>query len=234
VRDELSRQKQLTADVAHDLRTPVAGVRTLLDVCLQRQRESPEYVAAIEKARAALRQLSRLLDDVLTLSRLEAGVDQPVLADTPLEEVFAAALATVQPLAATRDVTLQSEPARGMILLTDRVRLTKILTNLLGNAVEHSPPGKPVVLSCRTQNETLELTVTDQGAGVPPAMRQRIFDRFVRGDDARTREDGHHGLGLPIAAGLARSLGGEVTLDEVRELGSRFVVTVPLRQVGSA
>ena len=229
VRGELARQRQLTADVAHDLRTPVAGVRTLLDVCLQRERAAPEYVTAIERARGALRQLSQLLDDVLTLSRLEAGADQPVWTRVPLEEVLSGAVATVQPLAAARGVTIETEACPSLEFRTDRGKVVKILSNLLSNAVEHSPPGRAVCLASRLEDGSLELAVTDQGPGIPPELRQRIFDRFVRGDEARSRADGHQGLGLPIAAGLARTLGGEVRLDERTHSGSRFVVTLPLK-----
>lgn len=228
VRGELGRQRQLTADVAHDLRTPVAGVRTLLDVCLQRERSREEYVAAMDKARAALRQLSQLLDDALTLSRLDADVDRPVLASVSLEKIFDVAIATVQPIAAARQVSIETEACPRTELCTDRGKLTKILSNLLGNAIEHSPAAHSVQIAARIDDGMLELSVADRGPGVPAEMRVRIFDRFVRADDARTSGDGHHGLGLPIAAGLARLLDGEITLDERHEPGSRFVVRLPL------
>lgn len=229
VRAELTRQRQLTADVAHDLRTPVAGVRTLLDVCVQRERTCPEYVTAIEQARAALRQLTQLLDDVLTLSRLDAGVDWPVRAQVSLEDVLSAAVATVQPLAAARDVSIQTAPSPRTDLLTDRGKLAKILSNLLSNAVEHSPSGQVVHLTAQVADGSLELAVIDHGPGIPPDIRGRIFDRFVRGDAARSSGDGHHGLGLPIVAELARVLGGAVTLDQRYESGSRFIVRLPLQ-----
>jgi len=229
VRGELDRQRQLTADVAHDLRTPVAGVRTLLEVCLQQERGAPEYVAAMEQAGEALRQLSRLLDDVLTLSRLDAGADEPVWEQVSLEEVLGAAATTVQPLATARGVTFQITPAPQAELRTDRGKLVKILSNLLCNAVEHSPAGEAVQLSVRPDVDTggLEIAVADHGCGVPAELRGRIFDRFVRGDAARAGGDGHHGLGLPIAAGLARLLGGQLMLDERHKPGTRFVVRLP-------
>lgn len=232
VRAELTRQRQLTADVAHDLRTPVAGVRTLLDVCAQRERTPGEYAAAIDQARAALRQLSRLLDDVLALARLDAGADQAASSDVSPEEVVHAAVATVQPLAAAREVTISVAPLPQVEWRSDRARLVKIVTNLLSNAVEHSPPGESVRIAVSAQVGALELVVEDRGPGVPPELRRRIFDRFVRGDAARAGgggADGHHGLGLPIAAGLARLLGGELTLDERHQPGSRFVVRLPLQ-----
>ncbi|HEV3025044.1 MAG TPA: HAMP domain-containing sensor histidine kinase [Pirellulales bacterium] len=228
VREELERQRQLTADVAHDLRSPVAGVRTLLDVCLGRERSTSECVRAMEKARAALRQLSRLLDDVLTLSRLDANVDEPLMARVSLDEVLGAAVAAVRPLAAARQVSIETDAPAQRELWTDRGMLTKIVSNLLGNAVEHSPAGETVRLGAAIDRRVLELSVADRGPGVAVELRERIFDRFVRADGARAGGDGHHGLGLPIAAGLARLLNGEVVLDGRYAPGSQFVVRVPL------
>ncbi len=228
VREELDRRRRLTTDIAHDLRTPVAGVRALLDVCIQRPRTSAEYEEAIEQSRAALRELSRLLDDVLTLSRLEAGVDRPGFQRVQLDEVVIAAAATVQPLATSRNVRLAASGTDGMELRTDPPRLVKILSNLFSNAIEHSPSGSTIGLSVERNRASLFIAVTDAGPGVPPHLRDRIFDRFVRGDDARTRADGHCGLGLPIAEGLARLLGGTIRLDEAYTPGSRFVVRLPL------
>jgi len=242
VRDELENRRRLTTDVAHDLRTPVAGVRALLDVCLQRPRSASEYVEAIQQSRAALRELSRLLDDVLTLSRLEAGVDQPTLTVSRLREILSAAAATVQPLASARGIRLSTAPAPELELRTDGPRLIKILSNLLSNAVEHSPAGEEVRLATTRNGTGLEISVTDRGAGIPAEMRDRIFDRFVRADAARSGaggsgasgpataekgSEGHHGLGLPIAARLARMLGGEVSLDTQYSPGSRFVFKLP-------
>lgn len=228
VRGELERQRQLTADVAHDLRTPVAGVRTLMDVCLQRDRSSEEYRAALEKSRGALRQLSLLLDDVLTLSRLEAGVDRPAPASVAMQEVVASATEAVEPLAAARNVHVRIDGDRAAVLPIDRAMLTKLLTNLLANAIEHSPTGGLVDVSVATENGTLQVAVADEGPGIPADLRDRIFERFVRGDAARTNADGHHGLGLPIAAGLARALGGDVSLDRDHVDGARFIIRLPL------
>jgi signal transduction histidine kinase len=228
VRGELTRQRELTADVAHDLRTPVAGVRALLDVCLQRERSSPEYVAAMEKARGALRELSRLLDDVLALARLDARADEPVWTRVSVDDPVAAAIATVQPLAAARGVEIEFSRSAPAELRTDHGKLVKILSNLLSNAVEHSPRGETVRLAVHADNGSLEIAVADRGPGVPERIRPRVFDRFARGDTARGT-DGHHGLGLPIAAGLARLLHGEITLDVAYQRGARFVVRLPSR-----
>lgn len=234
IRTELVRQRQLTADVAHDLRTPIAGVRTLLDVCVQRGRTADEYIQTVDKARAALRQLSHLLDNVLTLSRLDAGVDQPIFSCVSLDEVLVAAIATVQPLATARGVRIESARTPAIEFPSDRDRLLKILGNLLSNAVEHSPAGSPVRIIPRIEQNAVVLAVEDLGPGVPVALRDRIFERFVRGDTARSTASGHHGLGLPIAAQLAKSLGGSVTIDVTYDRGGRFIVRLPTDVTASA
>lgn len=226
IRLELERQRQLTADVAHDLRTPLAGVRTLLDVCVQRPRENLEYVATIQKAQAALRQLSELVENVLALARLDAAIDQPAWEMVSVPEVVAAAIAMVHSLAIARGVTLRTNYAGTDVARSDRNMLAKILSNLLTNAVEHSPASRSVLVDVEAAADSLRITVEDHGPGIPPALRDRVFERFARGDAARPG-DGHHGLGLPIARGLARLLGGDVQLDDTYTGGSRFVVTLP-------
>lgn len=227
IREELHRQRCLTADIAHDLRTPVAGMRTLLDVSLQRERSAIEYAAAMEQCRGALRQLTALLDDVMALSRLDAGVDEVRLQRVPLEAIVEDAVATVQPMAAARGVALRCEDCRGVELESDRAKVTKILANLLSNAIEHGQDGKLVEVGFAWTPDRLECSIADRGRGIEPPLRARIFDRFVRGDAARSGEYGHHGLGLPIAAGLARLLGGDIRLDETHNPGARFVVSLP-------
>ncbi len=227
IREELHRQRCLTADIAHDLRTPVAGMRTLLDVSLQRERSAIEYAAAMEQCRGALRQLTALLDDVMALSRLDAGVDEVRLQRVPLKAIVEDAVATVQPMAAARGVALRCEDCRGVELESDRAKVTQILANLLSNAIEHGQDGKLVELGFALTPDRLECSIADRGRGIEAPLRARIFDRFVRGDAARSGENEHHGLGLPIAVGLARLLGGDIRLDEAHSPGARFVVSLP-------
>lgn len=230
IQEELARQRQLTADVAHDLRTPVAGVRTLLDVCLQKPRSPAEYAETLETARAALRRLTALLEDVLVLARLEAGVEAPRLGPVPLSEAFRAAVETVQPLAQAREVTLRTEIPHDLTFAADSAMLNKIVVNLLANAVEHTPARSTVTLSGSQNNGTVEIQVRDEGPGIPAHVSEEIFNRFVRLDAARST-NGHHGLGLPIARGLARKLGGDVRLLTQTGPGSCFAIFLPAGSV---
>lgn len=221
---ELERQRQLTADVAHDLRTPVAGVRTLLDVCVQRDRNAAEYVETINTARGALRQLSQLLDNVLTLARLDAGAEEPQLVRVRIADVIRDATEMVRPAAVARGVRIEYNADSDVHVRSDPGKLVKILTNLLSNAVHHSPAEGSVCIQAAIEPNHLVITVRDSGPGVPPALRESIFDRFVRGDAARTHDENHHGLGLPIARGLARLVGGDVELAIREGPGAEFRV----------
>lgn len=158
-----------------------------------------------------------------SLVRLEAGADHLQWQTAAIHEIAGAALAAVQPLAEVRGVTLEPRISPALMLRTDSAKLTKILSNMLANAVEHSAPGESVVINAALDATSLQIAVEDRGPGVPPELRGRIFERFVRGDVSRTA-DGHHGLGLPIARGLARLLGGDLYLDSDLAPGSRFVL----------
>jgi len=226
---ELERQRQLTADVAHDLRTPVAGVRTLLDVCVQRDRNVAEYVETINTARGALRQLSQLLDNVLTLARLDAGAEETQLVCVRVADVIRDATEMIRPAAVARGVHIESRTDSDIYALSDQRKLVKILTNLLSNAVNHSPAGGSVCIQTTIEPNHLVMSVRDSGPGVPLALRESIFDRFVRGDAARSHDEKHHGLGLPIARGLARLLGGDVELAMREGPGAEFRVRLPTR-----
>ena len=226
---ELERQRQLTADVAHDLRTPVAGVRTLLDVCIQRDRNVAEYVETINTARRALRQLSQLLDNVLTLARLDAGAEETQWVRVRIADVIRDATELVRPAAVARGVHIESRIDSDVHAWSDPRKLVKILTNLLSNAVNHSPAGGSVCIQTTIEPNHLVMSVRDSGPGVPPALRESIFDRFVRGDAARLQDEKHHGLGLPIARGLARLMHGEVELAMGEGPGAEFRVRLPTR-----
>ena len=226
---ELERQRQLTADVAHDLRTPVAGVRTLLDVCVQRDRNVTEYVETINTARGALRQLSQLLDNVLTLARLDAGAEESQWVRVRIADVIRDATELVRPAAVARGVHIESHDDSDVHVWTDPRKLVKILTNLLSNAVNHSPTGGVVCIQTTIEPNHLVISVRNSGPGVPRALSESIFDRFVRGDTARSQDEKHHGLGLPIARGLARLLGGDVELAMREEPGTEFRVRLPTR-----
>jgi signal transduction histidine kinase len=215
-----ARTRRFVADAAHELRTPLAGVHAVVEAVMDssmpaEQRERMHLLLLRETRRA-----SRLVDDLLAMARIDAGIElhrEPV----DLLELAQGEIERARLLDPDRPVTLDG--ARSVVD-GDPARLAQVLGNLLDNARRHTPPGAPVAVHVGDGR----VRVTDHGPGVPVADRERIFDRLVRLDEART--DGGAGLGLAIARGIARAHGGELRCVEPKdEQGAEFELTLPRR-----
>jgi two-component system, OmpR family, sensor kinase len=198
-----ARTRRFVADAAHELRTPIAGVQAVAEVTLApgmdpEERERLHLLLLRESRRAG-----RLVDDLLVLARLDAGLElrhEPV----DLLELARTEAERAQLVAPDQQVEVRGEP---VVTGGDASRLAQVLGNLLDNARRHAGPGAVTVTVSGGDRATV--LVTDDGQGVPPADRERIFDRLVRLDEARG-EDGGAGLGLAIARGIARAHGGDL------------------------
>lgn len=200
------RTKRFVADAAHELRTPIAGVQAVSEALMQtgsaEDRERLNLLLVRESRRAG-----RLVDDLLALARIEAGLE------LHRERVDLLALAEAEVgrtrlLAPDFDIAASGTSAH---VWGDPQRLAQVLANLADNARQATGPSGTVRLHVSTAGSYALLTVTDDGPGVPPEDRERIFDRLVRLDEARDRRSGGSGLGLPIARGVVRAHGGELS-----------------------
>ncbi|WP_199441464.1 sensor histidine kinase [Umezawaea beigongshangensis] len=218
------RTKRFVADAAHELRTPIAGVQAVAEALVQAAPEERERLNLLLVREA--RRAGRLVDDLLALARIDAGlelqretVDLLALAEA---EVIRTGL-----LAPELDVRSEGEQA---LVHGDPQRLAQVLANLADNARQAVGPTGRVRLWAGQSGAWAELVVTDDGPGVPETDRERIFDRLVRLDDARDRRSGGSGLGLPIARGVVRAHGGELTAEAPApgEPGAVFRLTLPL------
>jgi signal transduction histidine kinase len=218
-----ARTRRFVADAAHELRTPLAGVHAVVEAVMDssmpaEQRERMHLLLLRETRRA-----SRLVDDLLAMARIDAGIElhrEPV----DLLELAQGEIERARLLDPDRPVTLDG--ARSVVD-GDPARLAQVLGNLLDNARRHTPPGAPVAVHVGDGR----VRVTDHGPGVPVADRERIFDRLVRLDEART--DGGAGLGLAIARGIARAHGGDLRCVEPKDgEGAEFELTLPARARG--
>jgi two-component system, OmpR family, sensor kinase len=225
------RTRQFLADAAHELRTPITGIRATAEQILgaAAQHSDGDVSAHSQYRRAALlltesRRAGRLVADMLDLSRIDAGVSLE-LADTDLVAIADAECERAAVLSTDITVTRTGDPT--VPIRADRTRVTQIVSNLVDNARRHTPPGGRIVIDVRATT-VAELTVTDSGPGVPEAARERIFDRLVRLDNARDRDHGGAGLGLPIARALARAHRGDLVC-VAQQCGARFRLTLPLR-----
>ncbi|WP_229907618.1 sensor histidine kinase [Amycolatopsis oliviviridis] len=211
----VTRQSRFTSDASHELRTPLASLRTQLEVLLAH----PDRLDWRDACRNALLDITRLQDlvgDLVLLGKLD-NAEPDRLAPVRLSEVVESCLSGRRNVR----VEIEGDP----MVLGNRGRLERLLRNLVDNAQRHTRTG--VEVSVSTVDEFAMLTVTDDGPGIPADDRERVFDRFVRLDDGRARDDGGAGLGLAIVAEIAHAHGGIVEVAE-HDGGARLVVRLPL------
>jgi len=219
------RLSQFSADLAHELRTPIHNLRLQADVVLARPRKAEEYKLALENAQEEYARLTRMTESLLFLASAENG-KQPV--STAEFEVLPHLEA-----AARRFKALAFEKGLDIVILGD-ARLTAdpqllqlILENLLANACAYTPAGGRVTMEARATLEAVQITVSDTGTGIPRPLLERVFDRFFRGDPARVRGEGT-GLGLSIvkaAMGLQR---GQVKIESDVGRGTKVILRFPI------
>jgi two-component system OmpR family sensor kinase len=215
----LDRQREFVADASHELRTPLTSVLANLELLTEEL--DGERAETAEAALRSTRRMRRLVGDLLLLARADAQRVQP-FRPTDLGEVLVEAASELGPMAEHHELSIDAEPA---IVAGVRDELHRLALNLMENAIRHTPPGTRICASTETRDGAAVLVVADEGPGIPPALRQRVFERFVRGG----RDGGRgSGLGLAIVRAVAESHGGTVTLesDESR-IGTRFVIAIP-------
>src|SRR3989454_86252 len=229
---EVERAKSEFVSVAsHELRTPMTSVKTSLSLLLAGA-AGPRDASARELLEIAVRnadRMIRLINDLLDLSRLEAGRMEFQLEPVPLADGVAAGLETVAAFAQEPGVTLATEPpAEPQVVLGGRDRLVQVIVNLVSNAIKFSPRGGRVTVRWWSENGFAVTEVADQGPGIPADQLQAVFEPFRQLDSSTTREHGGAGLGLAISQGIVDALGGKLWAESVLGAGSRFFVRLPL------
>jgi signal transduction histidine kinase len=231
------QQRQFMADASHELRTPVAALSSVADVALARKdRDAGELREALDVVRGEGNRLGRLVDDLLFVSRADAGELPPRKEKLFLEELLQDSARAARGLAASRGVTLIAPPADESPFVGDAHLLRRLVMILLDNAIKYTPRGGQVHLSLErdTARTCYRISVEDNGPGIPSWATERIFERFFRVDESRARGSGDEGavasagLGLAIARLTAEAHGGTVYLDATGPGGTRFVVTLPV------
>jgi signal transduction histidine kinase len=243
-----TQQRRFVADASHELRTPVAILRAEADVALGRSgRSEAEYREAIGVMRDAAQRLSRIVDDLFLLARADSGHQTVRRAPLYLDELVADGVRAMCSVAARRDVRLTVDMVHGapdgMPFTGDPELLDRLLLNLLDNAVRFSPAAGEVRVRLASGDDAYQLSVADDGPGIPPEARPHVFDRFFRVDRARSRGEALHtatpdgleqpiapsgaGLGLAIARWIAEAHGGSLVLARSTSDGTTFVATLP-------
>ena len=226
--DEVKRD--FVANTSHELKTPV-GALALLAETIEDAADDAEAVRRFaSKMRQEAQRLTNLVQDLITLSRIQAVEPVPDPRPVALDTVVAEAVDGCRMRANARGITLASVGSRGLSVLGDEDLLVTALRNLLENAVAYSPEKTRVVITTRkTPEGNAELSVADQGIGIPERDLERIFERFYRVDPARSRATGGTGLGLAIVKHVMAAHNGKVTVRSVEGDGSTFTLYIPLR-----
>ena len=222
-------RRQLIGDVSHELRTPLTAIKGsmegLMDGVL------PADAGTFQQIHAETERLSRLVDDLQELSRVEARAYELNLTAVNLSDLISATIKRLTPNARSKRVILTSNlPAHLQPIRADSDRLGQVLTNLVSNAIQYTPGGGEVVISAMQAEREIQVAVTDNGVGIPPEHLKNIFTRFYRVDKSRSRASGGgSGIGLTIARLLVEAHGGRIwAASEGEGQGSRFMFALPL------
>jgi signal transduction histidine kinase len=224
----LDARRQLVAAVSHELRTPVATLRGYLETALERNAAVPADLRAdLETMAGEVARLQRLIEDLFTLSRAEVGRLELSARPTDVGAVVSRLVDTLAPLAWTqrRVQVLAEVPPDVPAAQADAQRLEQVVSNLLGNAVRHTPPGGLVAAVVAGEPDAVRVDVRDTGEGIAPEELPRVFERFYRGQGADGR--GGAGLGLALAKELTEAMGGALTATSTPGEGSCFTVRLP-------
>ena len=218
-------RRQMTADIAHDLRTPLSVILGYTEALSDDKLSgTPETYEVMHKE---AQHLSHLIDDLRLLSLADTGELPLTLRLVAPQELLARTESAHQPQAARKDIDLQVDAAPTLPEINvDPDRMAQVLNNLVSNALRHTPQNGRVTLSASEQNGNILLAVADTGAGIPAEDLPYIFNRFYRGDEAR-RQNGESGLGLAIARSIVQAHGGTIAVDSAPNAGATFTITLP-------
>jgi signal transduction histidine kinase len=227
-----AQRRQMTADIAHELRNPLSVIRGNLEAMLDGL--YPTDVEHLTPVHEETLLLQRLVEDLRLLSLAEAGQLSLTRSEIDVGPLLESIADGARAVADDQGLTLRVEPPPEPLLLEgDQARLRQVLGNLVGNALRYTPPGGEIVLEALSYNDRARLTVSDSGPGIPAKELPHVFDRFYRGDTARrsdaaqARASGGSGLGLAIAQALVHAHHGTISVESKPGQGARFIVDLP-------
>jgi signal transduction histidine kinase len=231
--DSFRRITQFTADASHELRTPVAIIRTIAEVIRRKPRSEKEYAEALDRILAESERTTQLVEDLMLLARADANVEDLAQEPVGLAELAHAACAEARVLAETAGITVTDGYLSQCTVSGDDRALRRLLLILLDNALKYSKSGGEVQvhlgLCQRGDRRTAVLEVTDSGIGIAPEDLPRIFERFFRASKDRSRRVDGVGLGLSIAQSIAQQHGGEIQIESKLGAGTTVRVFLPAR-----
>lgn len=223
------RQRRFVADASHELRTPVAVIRSKTDLALLQVFPPEDYVSIFRAIHTEAERLGRLISDLLALARADEGQVRLELEVVQLDQLVEAVAATMQPPAVQHGVTLEVTKAEPVSVLGDEARLMQVVMNLLENAIRFTNPGGYVFVVVHAKQAQACLVVSDAGIGIAKEHQPYLFGRFYQIDPARIgAEGGNSGLGLAIVDWIVKAHGGSIQVESQVGQGSTFTVLLPL------
>jgi signal transduction histidine kinase len=208
-RDLERQRREMVSWISHDLRTPLAGMRAMTEALQDGVApDPPRYLRQLEQE---VDRLAGMVDDLLALSRLQSGQLRLSLETVDVSDLVSDTLASTEPLAHARQVHLNGEARGGIVARADGKELSRALTNLVVNALRHTPPDGSVTVAARRDGDQVVISVSDQCGGISDADRARLFEPGWSGSEARSPGDGA-GLGLAVVSGVMAAHGGAVSV----------------------
>jgi heavy metal sensor kinase len=223
------RQKQFTSDASHELRTPLSVIEAESTLALQKERPSTDYRQSLEIVSQESRQMSSLINQLLTLARADAGKEQWNFTEVDLGKLISNLSTDVEVLCQEKGLSFQLGQPQDLVVKGDEARLRELFMNLLDNAIRYTPARGTVSVSLRREDQMAVVAITDTGVGIPAEDIPFIFERFYRVDKSRSRAEGGTGLGLAICRHIAEAHGGKIEVESQVGAGSTFSVWLPLQ-----
>lgn len=221
--------RRFTADASHELRTPLTAIRTETEVALRKPLCPTEYQNLLGSILEECERLTRLTDQLLTLSRDDAGTTRTRDAPMDLANVLAGVVDMMRPLAEVKGLHVEAARNGPLVIHGDEARLRQVFCNLLDNAIKYTPEGGTIEVRLGQHGQAAVVTVRDTGIGIPSEHLPHVFDRFYRVDKARSRDEGGTGLGLSIARSIVQSHGGQIAIASSGGQGTTCTVSLPVK-----
>lgn len=233
INQAFSRQREFVTDASHELRTPLSIIQTSVEVVQtdNEQKLSPFSIQVLDDMKGEIRRMTRLVNDLLTLARADAGATNIIKEKFDLVAMAEPLIRSVQPLAVAKRINLEMTCDETLPIMADRERMSQLLLILVDNAIKYTPEGGRVEVSLTktaAPKAAFTIAVHDTGEGISENERNLIFERFYRIDKARSREEGGTGLGLSIAKWIVDVHGGKIKVESIPGKGSSFIVSLPL------
>jgi two-component system sensor histidine kinase SenX3 len=220
-------RRDFVANVGHEIKTPVGALTILAEAALDARDDPATLLHFVERMNREALRLSRLVQELLDLSKLQGGDPLPGRTEVAVDAVIDEALDRTRSGAELKGIELVRGGDLGLVVTGSEAQLVTALANLLDNAISYSSSGTRVAVGVHSRDRTVEIAVSDQGIGIDPDEQQRIFERFYRIDPARSRATGGTGLGLAIVKHVVSNHGGEVTVWSSPGAGSTFTIRLP-------